>query len=104
LAPSTASRFFRRRADGSTDGNSARCRYTRVDHEPSLSVTDLAQLIAQGAVNAGPSPLSPVEDGDAVEVECVVSNDGLVTLGGHMLLAAEILGGRKIGIRIEATP
>jgi hypothetical protein len=66
-----------------------------------LSMTDLAQLAAQGAVNAGPSPLPPVEDGDAVEVERVVSKDGLVTLGGHMLLAAEILGGRKVGVRIE---
>jgi hypothetical protein len=65
-------------------------------------VTDLAQLVAQGAVNAGPSPLPPIEEGDAVEVERVVSKDGLVTLGGHMLLAAEILGGRKVGIRIEA--
>jgi Integrase core domain len=67
-----------------------------------LSVTDLAQLVAQGAVNAGPSPLPPVTEGDAVEVERVVSKDGLVTLGGRMLLAAEILGGRKVGIRIEA--
>ena len=30
-----------------------------------------------------------------------MSKDGLVTLGGQMLLAAEILGGRKVGIRIE---
>ena len=30
-----------------------------------------------------------------------MSKDGLVTLGGRMLLAAEILGGRKVGIRIE---
>ena len=66
-----------------------------------LTVADLARLVAQGAVNAGPSPLPPVEQGDAVEVERVVSKDGLVTLGGHMLLAAEILGGRRVGIRIE---
>jgi hypothetical protein len=66
-----------------------------------LSVTDLAQLVAQGAVNAGPSPLPPIEDGNAIEVERVVNKDGLVALGGHMLLAAEILGGRRVGIRIE---
>jgi hypothetical protein len=66
-----------------------------------LSVADLAQLAAQGAVTAGPSPLPPIEDGDAVEVERVVNKDGLVALGGRMLLAAEILGGRKVGIRIE---
>jgi Integrase core domain len=67
-----------------------------------LSVTDLAQLIGQGAVTAGPSPLPPIEDGNAVEVERAVNKDGLVTLGGHKLLAAEILGGRRVGIRIEA--
>lgn len=66
-----------------------------------LSVTDLAQLVAQGATNAGPSPLPPIAEGDAVEVERIVSKDGLVTLGGRMLLAAEILGGRRVGIRIE---
>lgn len=67
-----------------------------------LSVNDLARLVADGALNAGLSPLPKIEEGDAVEVERVVSKDGLVTLGGRMLLAAEILSGRKIGIRIEA--
>jgi len=67
-----------------------------------LSVTDLARLVAEGAVNAGPSPLPPIEPGDAIEVERVVSKDGLVALGGHLLLAAEILSGRRVGIRIEA--
>jgi hypothetical protein len=66
-----------------------------------LSVSDLARLIAQGAVPAGPSPLPPVEDGDAVEVERFVSRVGLVSLAGRQLLAAEILGGRRVGIRIE---
>lgn len=66
-----------------------------------LSVNDLARLAAQGAAPAGPSPLPPVEDGDAVEVERSVSRTGLVSLGGRQLLAAEILGGRRVGIRIE---
>jgi hypothetical protein len=66
-----------------------------------LSVNDLAKLVAQGATNAGPSPLPPVEDGDAVEVERAVSSLGHVSLAGHQLLAAEILGGRPVGIRIE---
>ena len=65
-------------------------------------MTDLARLVADGAVNAGPSPLPPIEPGDAVEVERVVSKDGTVALGGQVLLAAEILGGRRVGIRIEA--
>ena len=68
-----------------------------------LSVADLAKLIAQGAVPAGPSPLPPVEGGDAVEVERCVSRLGLVSLAGRQLLAAEILGGRRVGIRIEPT-
>jgi transposase InsO family protein len=66
-----------------------------------LTVNDLAKLAAAGAVPAGPSPLPPVEDGDAVEVERCVNSFGLVSLGGHRLLAAEILAGRQIGIRIE---
>ena len=68
-----------------------------------LSVNDLAKLVAAGAVPAGPSPLPPVEDGDAVEVERCVNSFGLVSLGGHRLLAAEILAGRQVGIRIEPT-
>jgi transposase InsO family protein len=66
-----------------------------------LSVNDLAKLAAHGAVPAGPSPLPPIEDGDAVEVERPVSRGGLVSLGPHRLLAAEILGGQLAGIRIE---
>jgi len=66
-----------------------------------LSVNDLAKLVAAGASNAGASPLPPVEDGDAVEVERCVSSLGHVSLAGHQLLAAEILGGRPVGIRIE---
>jgi transposase InsO family protein len=66
-----------------------------------LSVTDLARLVTQGAQNAGPSPLPPIEPGDAVEVERVVSKDGNISLAGHVLLAAEILGGQRVGIRIE---
>ncbi len=63
-----------------------------------LSVNDLAKLAANGAVNAGSAP---PRDGHAVEVERPVSRGGLVSLGGHRLLAAEILGGQLAGIRIE---
>jgi hypothetical protein len=68
-----------------------------------LSVTDLAKLAANGAVPAGPAPLPPIEDGQALEVERPVSRGGLVCLGPHRLLAAEILGGQLVGIRIEPT-
>jgi hypothetical protein len=67
-----------------------------------LSITDLAKLVAQGAVPAGPSPLPPVADGDAVEVDRTVNRNGGVSLGRHIVLAAEILGGRRVGVRIEA--
>jgi hypothetical protein len=66
-----------------------------------LSVNDLAKLAATGAVPAGPAPLPPAEDGQAVEVERPVSRGGLVCLGSHRLLAAEILSGQLVGIRIE---
>jgi hypothetical protein len=39
--------------------------------------------------------------GDAVEVERTVNRGGGVSLGHHIVLAAEILGGRRVGIRIE---
>ena len=67
-----------------------------------LTVNDLARLVVQGAANAGPpSPLPPIEEGAAVEVDRVVSRGGTICLGGKILLAAEILAGRQVGIRIE---
>jgi hypothetical protein len=38
-----------------------------------LSVNDLAKLAATGGVPAGPSPLPPIEDGQAVEADRPVS-------------------------------
>ena len=66
-----------------------------------LSVTDLAQLVADGAQPAGPPPLPRADPDGAVEVERVVSRAGTVILGGTVVLAAEILAGRQVGIRIE---
>src|SRR5207248_8396306 len=43
-----------------------------------LSVADLANLAAHGGVPAGPSPLPPIENGHALEVERPVSRGGLV--------------------------
>ncbi|WP_432138372.1 IS481 family transposase [Streptomyces sp. bgisy154] len=65
-----------------------------------LSVADLGRLAARGGRAAGPAPL-PAGDGLAFEVERLVNNSGLVGLGGHQVLAAEILGGRQVGIRID---
>ena len=64
-------------------------------------MNDLARLVIQGAANSGPSPLPPIEHGAAVEVDRVVSRGGTVCIGGKILLAAEILAGRQVGIRIE---
>jgi transposase InsO family protein len=66
-----------------------------------LSTADLAALAAAGARNAGPPPLPPAEDGAALEVDRTISKDGNVGLGGRLILAAEILRGRRVGIRIE---
>ncbi|KUL33809.1 IS481 family transposase [Streptomyces regalis] len=65
-----------------------------------LSVADLGRLAARGGRAAGPAPL-PADDGAAFEVDRVVNNSGLVGLGGHQVLAAEILGGHQVGIRID---
>jgi hypothetical protein len=66
-----------------------------------LTINDLAKLAATGAVTAGPPPLPPPDDGDAIEVDRVVSRAGTLSLGQHVVLAAEILGGRQVGVRIE---
>jgi transposase InsO family protein len=66
-----------------------------------LSVADLAQLGKQGAVAAGPPPLPPAEDGAAIEVDRAVNNSGIISLAGRQVLAAEILGGRPVIVRIE---
>ncbi len=67
------------------------------------SAADLAQLQRDGATAAGPPPLPVVEreNGGAIEVDRTVNNTGLVGLGGRQLLAAEILRGRRVSIRIE---
>jgi transposase InsO family protein len=67
-----------------------------------LSANDLAAIAASGGRPAGPSPLPPTEpDGTALEVDRTVSKDGLVSLAQRAILAAEILGGRRVSIRIE---
>lgn len=62
----------------------------------------LATLAATGGRPAGPPPLPPAEsDGTAIEVDRTVSRVGTISLAGSWLLAAEILGGRRVSIRIE---
>jgi transposase InsO family protein len=68
-----------------------------------LSGADLTQLGHDGATPAGPPPLPAAEaaHGDVVEVDRSVSNAGIVSLAGRQVLAAEILRGRRVTIRIE---
>lgn len=66
-----------------------------------LSAADLTTLAAAGARKAGPPPIPAPETGQAVEVDRTVSKDGAVGLGGRLILAAEILSGRRISIRID---
>jgi hypothetical protein len=66
-----------------------------------LSAADLARLAASGGRPAGPPPIPAAEPGAAIEADRVVSKDGHVSLGGRYYIAAEILGGMMISIRIE---
>jgi hypothetical protein len=66
-----------------------------------LSVNDLAALYANGGRNAGPSPMPLLQAGDAVEVDRSINRCGSVSLGSHIVLVAEILGGRRVSIRVE---
>ena len=66
-----------------------------------LSVNDLTALAATGGRPAGPPPLPPAEPGTAVEVDRVVGKTGIVSLAGRQILAADILGGRPVTIRID---
>jgi transposase InsO family protein len=67
-----------------------------------LSTADLERLAATGGRPAGPPPLpAPEGDDTAVEVDRVVSAGGTVGLGGRVVLAAEILSGRRVTIRID---
>ncbi len=66
-----------------------------------LSVNDLSALAATGGRPAGPAPLPPAEPGAAIEVDRVVGKTGIVSLSGRQILAADILGGRPVTIRID---
>jgi hypothetical protein len=69
-----------------------------------LSTADIARLAASGGRPAGPPPLPAADTpGAAVEVDRVVSTGGTVSLLGRPVLAAEILAGQRVAVRIDDT-
>jgi transposase InsO family protein len=67
-----------------------------------LSSADIARLAVTGGRPAGPPPLpAPDSPGAAVEVDRVVSTGGTVSLLGQPVLAAEILAGQRVTVRID---
>ncbi len=67
-------------------------------------ITPIHSSSFAGGRAAGPPPLpAPQGDGTAVEVDRVVSTAGTVALGGQVVLAAEILAGRRVSIRLDGT-
>jgi transposase InsO family protein len=69
-----------------------------------LSARDLELLAARGGRPAGQPPLPPADPGSsAIELDRTVNRSGLVSLAGRHLLAAEILAGRRVTIRLDAT-
>jgi transposase InsO family protein len=72
-----------------------------------FTVNDLDQLVAKGAAPAGPAPVASrggpgARVGRTVfEVERTVGKNGTVSLGSKVVLAAEILAGRRVGVYIE---
>lgn len=73
-----------------------------------FTVNDLDVLVAQGAAPAtGPAPLASRggpgsrASRTVFEVERTVGKNGTVSLGNQVVLAAEILAGRRVGAYIE---
>ena len=68
-----------------------------------FSVADLDKLTANGAVPAGPPPVSTRQRPDVgvVEVERTVARAGTISLGARIVLVAWILAGRRVGVWIE---
>ncbi|GAA3638129.1 hypothetical protein GCM10022236_45670 [Microlunatus ginsengisoli] len=72
-----------------------------------FSTADLDALAVKGAVPAGPPPLASHGGPGSrshrtiFEVERTVANNGMVSLGKRVVLAAWMLAGRRVGIYIE---
>lgn len=66
-----------------------------------LSTADLTRLLRQGARPGGPSPMPAMDGSEALEVDRVVGRTGIVSLASQQILAAEVLAGRPVTIRIE---
>ena len=72
---------------------------------PPARISNARETLSRtGGRPAGPSPL-PLTGASAplaaIEVDRTVNATGSVSLGQHAVLAADILAGRRVGIRIE---
>lgn len=66
-----------------------------------LSVNHLTQLLCDGGRPAGPPPVPTLPFAGPVEVDRTVATAGTVSLGQHVVLAAEILAGRRVSVRVD---
>lgn len=69
-----------------------------------FTAAEMAKLLAQGAVPAGPAPEVVSRHGPEsgiVEVERTVSMGGTISLGARTVLVAWMLAGRRVGVWIE---
>jgi hypothetical protein len=68
-----------------------------------LSAADLATLLRNGGRPAGPPPMPAPQAGDVVEVDRTVNRYRERLPWQCQVVAADILGGRRVSIRIDAT-
>jgi transposase InsO family protein len=61
------------------------------------------RVVAPGWSSGWPPPMSPPQPGDVVEVDRTVNRFGTVSLGQRPVVAADILAGRRVSIRIDTT-
>ncbi len=77
---------------------SLRSRFTVTDLDALVATGRGARRAGTGAHRGGPGSRA---GRTVVEVERTVARTGTVSLGSHVVLAAEILAGRRVGIYIE---
>jgi transposase InsO family protein len=78
------------------------CNGVRLKTVPSrLTIAHLHQLLADGGRAAGPPPLPAAEPGMAIEVDRLVSPNGLIGLAGRQHPVGYHLAGRRVTARLD---